>query len=331
MSTELLTEDQFELIRKMTRDLMRAADLLDRNEARYLVDVYYQIQDFRMQAASQARTSGDGGEPNAVVQWLFETLQIAEKNIQNALGRFARQYTVGQWLQSLTGIGPVISAGLLAHLDVRGRPHAGHFWSFAGLINEKWEKKTKRPWNAKLKVLLWKVGESFVKTQNLESDYYGHLFAMRKSREWEWNFEGRNVEACRQVLAEKNFSEDAIAKRWYSGEFAVETVREWLAKEGRSMAPPSADGLGLQMLPPAHVHARARRWVEKLFLSHVHHVMFEDLHGFAPDKPYAFERLKNEDHRHYLEPPGWPTAKRGKSLAQMFEEATLSDKQGQET
>lgn len=55
---------------------------------------------------------------------------------------------------SIHGIGPVISAGLLAHIDIHRAVTVGHIWRFAGLDpSVKWLKKTKRPWNAGLKVL----------------------------------------------------------------------------------------------------------------------------------------------------------------------------------
>lgn len=320
MSTVEVSPDQWELLKKAGKDLQKSSELLSREQARYLVDMYYQIQDFRIQAAGQKRASSIDGEPHAVVGWVFDSMHIIEKNIQNALGRFARSYTVGQWLQSLTGIGPVISAGLLAHLDVRDRPTAGHFWSFAGLNpTAKWEKKQKRPWNAKLKVLLWKAGESFVKTQSLESDYYGKLFVARKAKEWQWNLEGLNAGAATAAIEARDYGKDTNARAWYSGQFTPEAAREWLDKEPRPMQPDEKNGdCGLPMLPPAHVHARARRWVEKLFLSHVHHVMYEDYYGTAPSQPYAFEQLKNEDHRHYLAPPNWPVSKAGKSLRELL-------------
>ena len=38
-----------------------------------------------------------------------------------------------------------------------------------------WKKGEKRPWNASLKVLCWKIGESFVKVSSNPKDFYGKL------------------------------------------------------------------------------------------------------------------------------------------------------------
>jgi len=192
---------------------------------------------------------------------------------------------------SITGIGPVITAGLLAHLDITQAPTAGHFWRFAGLDPTcKWEKKTKRPWNAGLKVLVaFKAGESFVKTQNNKNDYYGQIFVTRKALEHERNERLLFNEQAEQVLAAKRIGKDTEAFKAYS----------------------------VGKLPPAHIHARARRYAAKLFLAHVHQAMYADWYKGAPSPlPYIFH-VEEGRHRHLLEPPNWPMPKEGKSLREM--------------
>ena len=100
----------YEAIQKLSKDLKAAAKLLGVGEARGLVDFYYQIQQQRIDSAGLVRSAGKG-EPNAVNKWLANNTRIIEANIQRALGTFAAEYTVGQWCQSICGIGPVISAG----------------------------------------------------------------------------------------------------------------------------------------------------------------------------------------------------------------------------
>ena len=294
-TTELQSSEIWESVQRLDRDLRSASRLLGRKEARYLVDAYYAIQDFRIQAAGQIRASGESGEPNRVLEWVFDSMRRLEGDVQKALGEFSDRYNIGQWLQSIVGIGPVISAGLLAHLDVRGCKTAGHFWRFAGLDpSMKWEKKQKRPWNAKLKVLCWKAGESFIKFQNHKNDFYGQHYRKRKDFEIERNDAGANAEAAARILTEKNWGRDTDARKHYEAGH----------------------------LPPAHIHARARRWVEKLFLSHVHHAMHVDFYGELPMKPYSFEHCPGE-HRHFIELPNWPFTGDGESLKLLLrDEAT---------
>ncbi len=142
-----------EIARKLTKDLMAASRLMDRAQARYLVDNYYAIQAYRISTANQLRSLG-AGEPGRVLMWVNDEMTRVENAIKRALGAFAHEYSVGQWMLSQVGIGPVISAGLLSHLDVSKCKTAGHFWRFAGLDPTMvWEKGKPRPWNAALKTL----------------------------------------------------------------------------------------------------------------------------------------------------------------------------------
>jgi hypothetical protein len=130
----------------------------------------------------------------------------------------------------------------------------------------------KRPYNAKLKTLTaFKMGESFVKVQNNEHDIYGKVFTQRKQQEIE-----RNEALLFKELAAKNLlkvGKSTEAYKWY--------------KEGK--------------LPPAHVHARARRYAVKLFLAHYHAVAFYAHYDVMPSFPYAFSHLP--DHVHFIAPP----------------------------
>jgi hypothetical protein len=53
-------------------------------------------------------------------------------------------------------------------------------------------------------------------------------------------------------------------------------------------------------LPPAHLHARAKRYAVKLFLSHLHEVWFKDEFGVMPPAPYP---LGLDGHSHKTEVP----------------------------
>ena len=126
-------EDRIEPIERLRRDLKKAAATLTATEARFLVDAYYQMQKDRIRAAHQARTLAASGEPHAVLTWLFDNTAVLERNIKTALGVYSQAQPVGRWAESLVGIGPVISAGLLAHIDIAKAPTVGHIWRFAGL------------------------------------------------------------------------------------------------------------------------------------------------------------------------------------------------------
>lgn len=277
------------MIRRMFNDVKKSSDLLTREQSRFLVDTYYQIQDYRIQAGSQVRQSGN--EPSNVVNGVFTAMEACELGVRNALARFSAAYRVSAWAQSICGIGPVISAGFLAHLDIRKARTVGHFWRFAGLDpSVTWSRGTKRPWNASLKVLCWKTGESFIKVQSNANDFYGRVFAARKALEIERNDRGDNAQAAATQLTEKKIRKTTDCYKH----------------------------LAAGHLPPAQVNSRARRYAVKLFLSHLHHVMHNDYYGTDPPVPFSFEHCQG-DHRHFIPVPNWPGEYAGKGLRELMD------------
>ena len=368
---------------KLGRDLRKAARTLSAQEARYLVDSYYQLQAYRLVCANQTRALSASTEPHELVGWLAGKMKTLEGQIISALNVYTDANRLGEWCKSIVGIGPVIAAGLLAHINLDKVNSAAQIWSFAGLNpNQRWEgaeairgfmagKKeagvsdvgafvaacdwigakplnvigrvkskgdepflawetavaacnaeglpqpeaapllggadelihrragedrepvyarivrdakikvpalvtelSRRPWNADLKTLCWKLGESFVITQPCKDSFYGPLFAKHKESLIARNESGGFKDNAARALSEKNYVRDTKAKSEY--------------QSGR--------------LPPAHVHAMARRWVVKLFLSHFFEVG-TTMAGRQPVRPYVIDILGHKD---YIPPPNWP-------------------------
>ena len=265
-----------EPVRRLSRDLREAARRLTPREARYLVDAYYTVQEYRKAAYNQVRALQEAGEPHSLVLWLAEQMETLEQQIRLVMDRWTDEHLPARWAKSIVGIGPVIAAGLLAHIDITKAPTAGAIWRFAGLDPTcEWREGERRPWNARLKTLCWKIGESFVKFCNHPDDIYGKVYLRRKELEWQRNESGLYAEQARKILATKRIGTDTEAYRWYS--------------QGK--------------LPPAHIHARAKRYAVKLFLAHYHHVAYECHYGSPPPKPYVIEKL---GHVHFIAPPNWP-------------------------
>ncbi len=292
---------QLEPITRLTKDLKEASVTLSRAEARFLVDAYYQMQENRKRSANQSRSLVSSEEPHAVIDWLLEQNRGLEGQVKRALDAYSASSELGAWARSVKGIGPVIAAGLLAHIDmepwrcavVKGdpskkackpsEPHGpmcqrevcatvGHIWRFAGLDpTSKWQKKTRRPWNAALKTLCWKIGESFVKVSGDEDALYAQIYVKRKAQEVERNAAGEFAEQAKQILAEKKFGKTTEAFKAYN----------------------------IGQLPPAHLHARAKRYAVKLFLSHYHETAYRLHFGFDPPLPYPIAIL---GHAHRIEP-----------------------------
>lgn len=274
METNLAIEDDeasaFLPVQKLTKDLKLAATTLTLDEARFLVDGYYMMQSQRIRAANQVRSLSESAEPTAVLSWFFGQNRVLEGSVRAALDSFSNSKPLGRWARSICGIGPVISAGLLAHLDVT-KPTVGHLWRFAGLDpTVTWGKGQKRPWNASLKTLCWKIGESFVKVKSRESDVYGAMYETYKKRIEAENLDHKFTDAAAVGAARVGKTTEAH-KHYVQG-----------------------------FLPPGHIHARAKRFAVKMFLSHYFAVGHFIEMGRVPPLPYPIAIL---GHAHLVGPP----------------------------
>jgi hypothetical protein len=198
-----------ENIVKLNKDLRVASQQMGQKEAKYLVDSYYQIQDYRKAVANQARSMDETGEPHQMTDWLLDNMKVLETQIKNSLNKYTDTHPVGAWAKSIVGIGPVLSAGLIAHIDIEKAPTVGHIWSFAGLNpNAEWKKGELRPWNAKLKALCWKIGQSFVKVSGNENDFYGKIYKERKEYEVAKNEAGEYADQAKAKLEKFKIGKD---------------------------------------------------------------------------------------------------------------------------
>lgn len=330
------------LLGRLTKEMKAEAAAMGRVEARYLVDSYYQVQEYRKAAANQVRAGQQAVDepPMAVIGWLAGHVAGLESRIAALLKAWAQGQPVGAWAMSITGVGPIISAGLLAHIDIRKAPTAGHIWRFAGYDpSVEWLGKDG---GAELvhRVLGRKTGA--LEPGDLD------LVAVATNRRAEniaalLQLPGKDGKAPPQtvaqlcaVMARKPWNGDLKTLCWKIGDcfvkvsgheddvygHAYQERKAWEAqrnidgmyrdqaarklercKIGKDTDAYAAYSQG--MLPPAHLNERAKRWAVKLFLSHWHHVAYEVEHGQPPDRPFILSREEG-GHTHYLRPPNWP-------------------------
>lgn len=269
---------ELEALNKLKRDIKNAGTTLSKEEARCFVDLYYQMQEYRKASDNQVRQlqKEDNKEPHETLAFFANNFRTLERNIKSVLQVYAESKPIGQWMLSICGIGPVISAGLMANIDITKVQTAGQIQAFAGLDpTREWNKGEKRPYNARLKTLCWKIGQCFIKVQNNEEDVYGKIFAIRKAYEIERNEKGELADQAKAKLEKYNIGKNTDAYKWYS--------------QGK--------------LPPAHINQRASRYAVKIFLSHLFSVWYEMEHKEKPPKPYAIAIL---NHAHEIPIPNWP-------------------------
>ena len=146
---------------RLAKDVKATAADISREEASGLVDLYYTMQEHRIALGNQSHAAEREMRPHSIPDYFGDQFGTLERQMKGVLDTFVHSQPVGRWALDQIGIGPVLAAGLLAHIDITRAPTVGHIWSFAGLNPDaKWEKGQKRPWNARLKTLCWKVGDS---------------------------------------------------------------------------------------------------------------------------------------------------------------------------
>lgn len=333
---------------RLNKDLLKSAKLLGRNSIRYLTDTYYQVQHFRIVAANQLRSQV--GEPNQLLTWVFNSYRLMENDIKKALGEFAEEYTVGRWLQSIYGIGPVLSAGFIARLDISKARMPSHFIRYSGM-------DPTRIWHGKAgskKICDAALGADFKASQKLTNE---NLETIGKLAGWTAKeFTTKiGLEITRKAIQTKlakcpwnpemkllmfkagscfvkfcNKPDDIYGKLYLqrkqeedirneAGGFA-ETVRLILEKKTFGAETASAKAYKEGKMPSCHLFARARRYACTIFLNHIHSVMYEDYFGEPCPRPYALEKLQG-NHRHYIPIPNYPLTKgmKAKSLRELLD------------
>ena len=265
-------EIELDSVVKLTRDLVNASKTLSQKEARYLVDLYYQMQDNRIRSYGQVRALSETEEPHDVISWAAEQSETLENQIRRALDKYTDEEAAGAWAKSNVGIGPVLSAGLCANIgDARRFATCGDLWSYCGLVpGQKRKRGEKANWSSSLKRLAWLIGQSFVKVSGNDKAFYGHLYKQKKAYYVAKNENGDYAERAAQCLLDKKYGKDTDAFKHYSA--------------GR--------------LPPAHIQAMGERYAAKIFLSHFWEISLR-LKGVTPPKAYAIAIL---GHAHEIKP-----------------------------
>ena len=105
---------------------------MSREETRFIVSSYYGIQKARLQVNNRHTALKKSGDPTSMLSFILDGMEATEHNMQKMLASFSVENGIGRWSESIPGIGPVISAGLLSHIDITRAPTVGHIWRFAG-------------------------------------------------------------------------------------------------------------------------------------------------------------------------------------------------------
>lgn len=253
-------------------DELVAADeetALSVGEVRHLMDIFTQTQKRRVALQLYANAKG----PTPVVLDMIERLQSLEKVAVRYANRALRGDPTYEWLRGIKGVGPTLAALVMAYVHPSKFPSPAAMWAYLGLSPNKGRDTGDWNYDRRGKTIAFKLAISQIM---VEGDYRP-WYDKRKAYEWEKNFRGENAKVA--LARAKEYGKDTEAYLWASGALDPAKVREFLAdpkpftpgRLGGLMAEP---GKGVPMIPPAHVEARARRWLAKLMLDHLWQVHY---------------------------------------------------------
>jgi hypothetical protein len=165
---------------------------VEENLLRWLTDVYLQVQKIRIGmgnriwAVENERDLTDSEATEFRTQ-LYEQLHGAEGLVASQMEKALEGHPAWPWLQQVKGVGPVLAAQLLGLIgDIEKAPSISSLWRFSGLgVDEngqadRLKKGEKACYNKRLKVVLYKIGTSFLmcnspykeKIYNPAKEYY---------------------------------------------------------------------------------------------------------------------------------------------------------------
>lgn len=344
-------------IKKLTKDLKQAAVVLSDQEARYLTDFYYTAQENRIRAAAQVRETVKSGEPNAVISWLEEQNYGVEQEIKKALGYYVKNHKVGAWLTAQLGVGPVLAAGLLAHIDIRKAHTAGAIWRYAGIDPTiEWKKSTEiesliksvqaeTPMDLAIKVApmlnrraetIMAIAQTFAKTEEdgtPKEVKKEHVARALKSRPFNaallvlcWKMGESFVKVSGNEKSLYGFiykqRKEYETRKNEAGDYREQALKcaDRVGKTTEAYKYNSGEKTGTPMLAPGHIHSRAKRYAVRIFLSHLHEVWYFLEFNKLPPRPFALAIL-GHTHEIYVpeidKVPGLLEAKKAAGLVTM--------------
>lgn len=281
-------EKSRELRKQLTKGVLTLGD----EGAKLVADTYYYIQKGRIAAEAKGRILKDIIGSSEFYDAVAAELGALEQSLQSAMGRYVASYPWGQWALSVPGIGPVTATMLCAYVDPVRFPNPSKVWRAAGLDPSATDYKYSR----RMKAMAYYIGEAFVRASNSP---YRELFNIRKRKEWGKNLSGQNAERALEI-ASRWKDKNAPSYLWLSGQVDLDYAKEVAAglHQGETKPKVNPDN-SVPMLPPAHIHARARRWIAKLFIAHFWEVRYYYLFNEVPPKPYA---VQHQGHTDYIPP-----------------------------
>jgi hypothetical protein len=291
------------------REKILTAAKLTNGEARCLIANYYQAQELRKRSDMQLRHQGDKDDHESMLDYFGHAQAVIEGDVKRGLKEFAKASPVGLWMMAQTGVGEVIAAGILAHVDIERAKTAGAIWALAGLDpTQQWISREaadkmvcSQPTDLDVKNLCERTGKKFATVHRFATtDHAGNPTSLTKA-------------SLAKALSRRPYSPDLKQVCWHAGQcfkrvsgdssslygqlyhdhkllVVSRNERGDFAERAKTFTTRSPEVRAILKqgkLPAGNLDQQACNFATKIFLSHVHAVMYWNRYRTAPPKPFA--------------------------------------------
>lgn len=266
-------------------------------ELRWLTDVYMQTQKLRIANSNRVYASGpegtDDNSPEPFVASLVSRLEDLEGDIFKRMKLVVKDHPAWPWLSEVKGIGPTLATKILGLIgDIEKFSSVSKLWSFAGYgLTENGERQ--RPvkgerltYNRRLKTALYLAGDSFIKSRSPYRDLYDarkRIYRLKKQIRPMQEILGLDTEGLPdRATTEGKKAWDVLIKKTNAEAGAPRDEACW------------SDG---------HVDNAARRYMVKIFLSHIW-VVWREAEGLPTTDPFVIAHQPEPGviHTHVIDP-----------------------------
>ena len=207
-----------------------------------LLRQFYLVQEHRIAFGAQVRELekefADSDQVEELKSFFNQTSEL-EKRMGRYINSLVSLHPMYEWLEGVTGIGPIISASILATVDIKKARHASSLWKYAGLAvgddgrADRRKKGEKIQYNPFLKTVCWKIGQSFIKTKSKYRKIYDTSKVFYKKK---FPKEVADTETKRTFYTKAHIHNMAIRRTVKL--FMAELWAEWREREGLPVSVP---------------------------------------------------------------------------------------------
>lgn len=237
-------------------------------------------------------------EAKLLINNLDSRLKADENSIKKDMAKALKTIPLwGEWFKRVKGIGPILAGGAIGETKTIIRfPHISNYWSWAGVgihdgVADHRIEHTKITWNPHMKVLCWKMGESFAKTGGYLKLVYKDFKADEERKNAPW------MAPVNKDLAGLKLNDPDCGLLKLSGDTPARTPGINITKANVEQLLKNCKKDGIDEIEirrtDGHVDQRAKRKTTKLFLG-LTHMKWMEMMGLPVSSPYAGSMLNHD-------------------------------------